>query len=565
MKKLLLILTGLSLGFCVNAQTPTWSWAESSDTEGSDKTGYDISADPQGNTYSVGIFKDTITFGSTQLFATQGTNKAEVFVVKYDPSGNVLWAVQSTGGSNPSANGIYVDNGGTCYITGRFQNTIDFGGISQTSANAFGAMFIVAIDANGTAQWLVDYGAPGLSVVSDISGGCITKASSQDLYVAGVYKGDADFGSGITINNPSSQAYAPFIAKFSANGGAAQWAYGATGGNTSDIEVNDIELGSDLYITGTYKGSVYFGTNDTITATANREGFLAKFTTAGAFDWAYTPTTNGGSGTIIKGMGVGVDSQNNPYYTGYFSDDLTFGSTVLSCGGFDDCTFIAKLDATGTPQWATQIGDANSANIYAVDMYTGTDGTSHITGSMSAGTVNVASDVLTAVNGDVGDLFIIEVDASGAPQWGVKATNTAGYGDGANGIVGTTNGIYITGFYRSTLTAGSTITEAGGTDNNFFVIKLDDNAAVGIEEELSYENLSAYPNPFSNQLFVENNENQNLTISLIDVTGQLVNRTTSTDNIISVTTSSLANGIYFVRITNTNTGELITTQKVIKH
>ncbi len=565
MKKLLLILTGLSLGFYANAQTPTWSWAESSNTEGSNKTGYDISADSQANTYSVGVFKDTITFGSTQLFATQGTVKGEVFVVKYDNSGNVVWAIQSTGGSNPQANGIYTDVNGNSYITGGFQNTISFGGISETSTNTFGhAIFVAKIDANGTPQWVQSYAAPGFSVTSAAYGNAITLDNSGNIYVGGNYKGDVDFGNAITINNPISQYVSPFVAKFDGLGNVL-WAYGTTGGNYSDNVVNDIEVGTDVYIGGTFKGNIYFGT-DTLYNTSNRDVFIAKFSATGNYDWAYTPTVTGGSGNVNQGQGIGVDNQNNVYFCGYFSSDITFGTTTtLSCGGFDDCTFIAKIDPTGTTQWATQIGDANSADIYAIDMYTSTDGTSYLTGSMSAGTVNVASDVLTAVNGDVGDLFIIEVDASGAPQWGVKATNTAGYGDGANGIVGTSNGIYITGFYRSTLTAGSTITEAGGTDNNFFVIKLDDNAAVGVEEELTLESLSSYPNPFSNQLFVENNENQNVTISLIDVTGQLVNTTISSDNIISVKTSDLANGIYFVRIANSNTGEVITTQKVIKH
>ncbi len=563
-KKLLFILAYAVSSTMLNAQTPNWSWAESSSDEGTDKIGYDISADVQGNTYSVGVFKDTITFGSTQLLATQGTIKAEVFVVKYDPSGNVLWAIQSTGGSNPEGNGIYVDNSGNCYITGKFQNTIHFGGVSITSGNAFGAMYVAKIDANGTAQWVEQYGASGFSVISGIIGESITMDNAQDLYVAGVYKGDADFGNGNTINNPSSQAFAPFVAKLSATDGTSQWAYGATGGNSSSIEVNDIEIGSDIYIAGTYKGSVYFGTNDTLTSTANREGFLAKFTTAGAFSWAYKPTTNGGSGTVIKGTGIGVDNQNNPYYSGYFSDDLTFGSTTLSCGGFDDCSFIAKLDASGTPQWATQVGDANSANIYAVDMYTGTNGTSYITGSMSAGTVNVASDVLTAVNGDVGDLFIIEVDASGVPQWGVKATNAAGYGDGANGIVGTSNGIYITGFYRSTLTAGTTISETGGTDDNFFVIKLDE-SVVGIEEGNIENGLWAYPNPFKNTLTIANNNGTLIKVNLIDLTGKMISTKVSNDNRIEMNTTNLPQGIYFLNVTDIEKGIVITTQKVIKY
>lgn len=114
---------------------------------------YSISCDRSGNSYITGSFSDSITFGAFTLTSRSG----EAYLVKYDSSGNVLWANAS---SSPTANGngypfsVTNDNAGNVYITGGFSDTISFGN-KMLFSHGYGSLtvFLVKYDANGNALW----------------------------------------------------------------------------------------------------------------------------------------------------------------------------------------------------------------------------------------------------------------------------------------------------------------------------------------------------------------------------------------------------------------------------
>src|SRR6185295_310489 len=73
-----------------NAQT--WSWAKSGDGSGTNE-GFAVCTDPSGNILITGALSSTaVNYGSYTL-----TNAGGMFLVKYDPNGNVLWAKNATG------------------------------------------------------------------------------------------------------------------------------------------------------------------------------------------------------------------------------------------------------------------------------------------------------------------------------------------------------------------------------------------------------------------------------------------------------------------------------------
>src|SRR6185295_15476457 len=73
----------------VHAQLPGWEWARGS-TTGTDGEGRALATDALGNVYNVGVsFYSTMTFGGITLTTTAGPKP---FIVKYDGTGNVLWA-----------------------------------------------------------------------------------------------------------------------------------------------------------------------------------------------------------------------------------------------------------------------------------------------------------------------------------------------------------------------------------------------------------------------------------------------------------------------------------------
>ncbi len=95
----------LLLSATLTAQTPSFRWVQSAGGTNSDY-GQSIAVDASGNSYVTGYFySPTITFGTTTLTnASSGT--ADMFVVKYDASGNVVWAKSAGGTSMDFGNSI---------------------------------------------------------------------------------------------------------------------------------------------------------------------------------------------------------------------------------------------------------------------------------------------------------------------------------------------------------------------------------------------------------------------------------------------------------------------------
>jgi hypothetical protein len=118
---------------------------------GSVCAGEALVTDNIGNIYVTGYFYDTVSFDSQVL---KSQYEGETFLVKYDSNGNVLWAKQSVGinRSDAGGNAIATDKYGYIYVTGNFSDTMSFGAqILRTSYN--GDVFIVKYDSNGNVIW----------------------------------------------------------------------------------------------------------------------------------------------------------------------------------------------------------------------------------------------------------------------------------------------------------------------------------------------------------------------------------------------------------------------------
>ena len=148
-------------------------WAKSAGGTDYDEMG-SVAADISGNIYVAGYFASpTITFGSTTL-TNAGWN--DMFLAKYDANGNVLWAKSAGGADVEYASSAAADASGNIFVAGSFLgSTITFGSIILTNANTGGAdLFFVKYDINGNVLWAKSAGGTGNdnagSVAVDASG-----------------------------------------------------------------------------------------------------------------------------------------------------------------------------------------------------------------------------------------------------------------------------------------------------------------------------------------------------------------------------------------------------------
>ncbi|MFH0865932.1 MAG: hypothetical protein V1904_07040 [Bacteroidota bacterium] len=146
------------------------------------------------------FFSDTLSIG-TALLANHGGN--DVFLTKFDATGNMLWA-KSTGGTDwDLAMGIALDTFDNVYICGHFRSpSIVFGTTTLTNSGASN-IFLVKYGINGNPEWAKKAGGTYSDAASDIATDVM-----GNIYLTGDYSsGTIAFGSSTLDNSGFSDVY----------------------------------------------------------------------------------------------------------------------------------------------------------------------------------------------------------------------------------------------------------------------------------------------------------------------------------------------------------------------
>jgi len=189
-----------------------------------------IAIDENGFVYTTGYFEGSVTIGNTTLTSS---GNADILIVKYDQSGNIIWAKKAGGPYEDMANGITIDSiNHMLYITGQLD---DHGYFDTKYAGAAGNrdVFIAAYDLDGNCQWVKPYGG----TLRDIGYG-ITNDPDGNILCTGIYTGNATFGSYNLAGNLLSDY---FIEKVSPAPATAPTT-SATNLNISDVNCKDLYL-----------------------------------------------------------------------------------------------------------------------------------------------------------------------------------------------------------------------------------------------------------------------------------------------------------------------------------
>lgn len=120
--------------------------------------GQGIAVDGGGNVYITGSFQGTANFGATSI-TSSGSD--DIFVAKYNSGGNLQWIQKAGGAGFDSGYGIAVDGSGNVYITGYFEATAIFGATSITPSSGVSDIFVVKYNSTGNLQWVQKAGGTG--------------------------------------------------------------------------------------------------------------------------------------------------------------------------------------------------------------------------------------------------------------------------------------------------------------------------------------------------------------------------------------------------------------------
>ncbi|MFA7360460.1 MAG: SBBP repeat-containing protein [Candidatus Kapaibacterium sp.] len=309
--------------------------------------GESIDIDPAGNCYVTGTFKGSL--GSTITLAPgitlTGTGHRQIFIVKYSPAGNPIWAKQPDGtAANNYTRSISVGFLGECYITGYLGATgVKFG--STAALTAPGA-FIAKYDTNGNALWATKIGAGNCDPMS------IEIDAGSSSFITGFFQ-NTETINGTTYTSIGSRD--TFIASVDSNGVFKWFKHFGFAGNDSWGRGISTDIYGNIFITGYFNKKIVFGgTTLNVTGMGNREAFIVKLNNNGNPVWAKQSTnSNNTNGVSIKALPTGQCFVTG-FYSGSSSVSFT-GNQILSNGKM--YVFVAKYGTNGSLIWIQKSGD----------------------------------------------------------------------------------------------------------------------------------------------------------------------------------------------------------------
>lgn len=507
------------------------------------------------------------------------------------------WATQIGNGGSVYASSMIVDNSGNIYQIGQFSGgTSDFDpGMDSLHLTPAGSndIFISKLDFNGDFLWAKRFGG-----IDNDEGASIAVDGIGSVYFTGYFNDLADFDPGSGVFNLTSQGGDDiFVCKLDFNG---DFLWAKQFGSTSSEGANGIVVDSSgAYITGHFSGTVDFdpGTGTTnLTSNGLRDIFLCKLNSSGVFQWA----EHFGSNDNDYGNSITLDNSSNIFLTGSFQETVDFdpgtGVFNLTAPATSSNSFILKLTATGSFDWATQLalpsgGSGNaitldgSGNVYVggggpgitlskldatgsilwSQLLSGSNANAHsivvdVSGNVyAAGSFSNSVDfdpstnsaILTSAGGF--DAFLTKFDASGNYVWAYE------FGDsfqdyGATVALDASSNIYSFGHFRNT-----TDFDPGSGIYNLTSLFVYDvyllkwiQTPVGIEESTGNVDVTITPNPTQGTVNIDLSELQGTSVKVYSAGGKLTHhRENIKDTFYQFELNGPA-GIYFVEVNSQN-------------
>ncbi|MBL4656678.1 MAG: hypothetical protein JKX73_01670, partial [Flavobacteriales bacterium] len=408
------------LAVATTVQAQTYQWAHGYGGYEYDES-QGIVIDSSGNAIITGNFYDTVDFDPGPGLANLASKAYyDVFVAKYDPSGNYVWAIGIESVWDVYALGIAIDDSDNIFITGWFNDSADFDpgpGVAMLIGNGSEDMYIAKYDSNGNYLWAI-----GIGGVDYDEGFAIDCDGQGNVCITGFFETLVDFDPDTGVANIASLSGTDiFVAKYDGNGNYL-WAHGfgeVGGGSHIGLDIH-VDNSDNIIATGQFDGTVDFepgaGVTNLTTWGFGGAHFL-KLDPNGALIWAKALSCD----FAISGYGIASDAQNNLILSGDFAGiaDLDPGvdSALFTGQGFSASMFMAKYDSNGVYLWGHAVGGPSWERASCVTADSA--GNIWVSGNFTD-TVDFDPDtVATNIHSSHGqrDIFVSKYDATGNYIW----------------------------------------------------------------------------------------------------------------------------------------------------
>ncbi len=417
------------------------------------ESGRKIAVDAGKNAYVVGV---------TDALSSDGTT--DVFVLKLDPAGQLVYLTFIGSGWDDTGNGIAVDASGYVYLTGTTEGGFPTTpGVVQPSKLSMKAAFVTKISPSGSDLLYSTFlsGGPQPTAASYTEGLAIAIDPSGNAYITGSTSSPTFPVTPGAFQTTYGGAGDAFVAKL--NNNATQLLYSTYLGGSGSDEAYSIAVDADgnAYVAGNTESVTTAGGNDFPVKNALQpvqnglnDGFVAKLNSTGS---ALVFSTFLGGSDVFGGAdgkdgisGLAIDNQQNVCVTGHTKSADWPGarnapSTLIDTTG--DC-FVTKISPSGNAIIYSLYLGGQSFD-YGTDIAADAFGNAYVIGTTFSSEFPVTVDAYRGNKPGNADFFITKIGADGVIIYSSflgGSTNDYGYGI----AVGSPTEIYITGEATST-------------------------------------------------------------------------------------------------------------------
>ena len=334
-----------------------WAKHAGSSSVSLEDEGNGICIDNSGNLYITGTYHGTATFEGTTITSA---GASDIFIAKYSNSGNLLW-VRSAGGTDYDKGCKIAFENGIVYVTGVYKIQASFGGITVNNPSGDGT-FLAAYTASGASVWVQT--STGGNTVDNVS----LAVKNGFAYITGSWSGGGALVFGAhSLTSPGLKKV--FIVKYNLSSQTALWAtYGfsesISSGWTAYGYGIDVDNAGNVYVTGSFEKTLYFGSLTAIASGTGTSGsgasdvYLVKHNSSGVPQWL---TSGGSPDNLDVAYDVKVQNSAIVVITGSHSSNATFGLSILQGHENTLDIFVAKYNSSnGNLVWALGDGSYSS-------------------------------------------------------------------------------------------------------------------------------------------------------------------------------------------------------------
>jgi predicted nucleotidyltransferase len=394
-------------------------WARSGNGTATD-FGHSITVDKWGCSYIIGTYNGpSINFSGTIL--NNSGSGYDIFLVKYDFNGNLLWAKTFGSLGREDATEVDVDSLGNVFIGGCFESTsinFDAYSLNNSATNNSADLFMVKLNSSGNVLWAKSAGGNAGEVITGIA-----VDSLGNSFITGSYASSSiTFGNTVLIGTNTDDI---FIAKYDVNGNP-MWAKNGNGSSSYDWGNGIAVDGSgNCYVIGSFTSqSITVGSYTLINSNINGSSdiFVVKYNPFGNVVWA----KKWGSSGNDYGQKIDVSRDGNSYITGaYGSSSINFGTFTLTNAnpGLNDI-YTVKFDLSANTVWAKSGNGTHDDLPY--DIVLDEFENVFVAGSFASDVLNFNFSSLTNSGANITtDIFIVKYDSQGNILWTSKAGGNA--------------------------------------------------------------------------------------------------------------------------------------------